>query len=146
MPHFPKPWYRPSRKTWYLEIHGKQHNLGSDRVQAFQKYADLVGKKAEEVKPPPAPESVVAIFDKFQSWVEANQAPDTYRWYKDRLQAFIDYIPEGLLVHQLKPFHVQEWVDAMPHSPGTKRNYIRAVKRAMKWAEELVGRQSSFDG
>jgi integrase len=133
--HFPKPWFRPSRKTWYVEIDGKQHNLGADRDAAFRKYHELM--TAPPSSPPPLPSSsVAAIFDRFLDWVEKHQAADTYRWYKDRLQSFLDHAPKGLLVGHLKPFHVQEWVDAMPHKNGTKRNYIRSVKRAMHWAEE----------
>jgi macrodomain Ter protein organizer (MatP/YcbG family) len=36
-----------------------------------------------------------------------------------------------LTVAHLKPFRVQEWIDAMPHASGTMRNYVRAVKRAL---------------
>ena len=32
MSHHPKPWYRKSRNVWYVEIDGKQHNLGPDRA------------------------------------------------------------------------------------------------------------------
>lgn len=28
MSHAPKPWLRPSRKTWYVEIDKEQHRLG----------------------------------------------------------------------------------------------------------------------
>ena len=31
MPHFPKPFYRKPRRRWYIEINGKQINLGPDR-------------------------------------------------------------------------------------------------------------------
>jgi integrase len=38
----------------------------------------------------------------------------------------------------LKPYHVQTWVDSHPDlASGARRNLITAVKRAMKWAEEL---------
>ena len=39
MPHFPKPFYRKPRRHWYVEIHGKQIDLGpegfNDRVMAL---------------------------------------------------------------------------------------------------------------
>lgn len=54
----------------------------------------------------------------------------------DRLQAFLpfrsaQFAVKELTVAHLKPFRVQEWIDAMPHASGTMRNYVRAVKRAL---------------
>lgn len=125
MPHFPKPWFRPSPNTWYVEIDGKQVNLGQDKDEAFRQYHKLMSQPRE--KPLPS-DSVAVILDRFFDWTEKHRAPDTYQWYKDRLQMFLDHIPAGLLVQDLKPFHVQEWIDKMPHKSGTKRNYVRSVK------------------
>lgn len=134
VPHFPKPWFRKSRKLWYVEIDGTQHNLGPDQEKAFKKYHELM--TAPKPAPLPPSDAVAAVCDRFVDWVEKHRSADTYRWYRDRLQAFLDAIPKGLTVAQLKPFHVQEWIDQMPHKSGTKRNYVRAVKRALAWAEE----------
>jgi integrase len=47
-------------------------------------------------------------------------------------------IDAGMTVDQLKPHHVQTWVDSQPALvPGSRRNLITAAKRSMKWAEEL---------
>ena len=67
------------------------------------------------------------------------QAPraGTYRWYKDRLQNFARSVP-SLTVNQLKPFHIQQWVDTHPNwSDGHRRGCIIAVQRAFRWAENL---------
>ena len=46
-------------------------------------------------------------------------------------------IPVDLTLDQLKPFHVQRWIDRyLALSDGTKRNYCRTIQRAMAWAEE----------
>lgn len=134
MPHFPKPWFRKSR-GWYVTIDGRQVPLGSERDHAFRKYRELVAS------PPPAPpplqsDAVAVLRDRVLDWAEKHRSPDTYCWYKDRLQAFLKHIPGELTINELKPFHVQEWIDAMTCRSGTKRNYVRAVKRAMAWAEE----------
>ena len=35
----------------------------------------------------------------------------------------------------LQPYHVQQWVDSYPdHSQTTRRNYLRSIKRCLKWA------------
>jgi hypothetical protein len=35
MTHFPKPFCRPARSLWYVQIDGKQINLGADKTEAF---------------------------------------------------------------------------------------------------------------
>lgn len=134
--HFPKPWFRPSRNTWYVQVNGKQINLGSDEKEAFRKYHEMMARPTAP-PPPVAADSVAVILDRFLDWVKEHRAPDTFQWYEYRLQKFLDFIPKGLLVSELKPFHVQEWIDGMKkRKSGTKRNCVRAVKRAMIWAEE----------
>jgi hypothetical protein len=140
MAHFPKPFFRPARQLWYVQVEGRQINLGADKDAAFTKYHRLMqSRTAAPVKPPAdAPPLVVAILDDFLDWTEKHRAADTYRWYKDRLESFAKLIDARLAVDQLKPHHVQKWVDNYPVTiaDGSKRNLIRAVKRAMKWAEE----------
>ncbi len=53
MPHFPKPFYRKPRCRWYVEIRGKQINLGPDRVGAFQKCHELMASPEAPVLPSP---------------------------------------------------------------------------------------------
>jgi integrase len=133
----PKPWFREDRGAWFVTLNGTRHNLGPDKQEAHRRFHTLMA--APPAAPPPAKpvgNSVAAVLDRFLDWVEIHRSPDTYRWYKDRLQAFLNFAPKGLLVTELKPFHVQQWIDTMPHKSGTKRNYVRAVKRAMLWAEE----------
>ena len=141
MPHFPKPFYKKKRRRWYVEIDRIQHNLGPDKDQAFERYHELMASaRPPETKPEVPPQSVLALIDKFLGWCEKNRAPDTYRWYKDRLEVFAcDGLPsETLTVDALKPYMLQEWIDGMDGVvDGTRRNYCRAVQRVMSWAEKL---------
>lgn len=134
MPHFPKPFFRKPRGLWYVQIDGKQHNLGPDRERAFEMYHELMRRPQSR---PVASGSVVAIVEAFLDWCRKHRAPDTYEWYRYRLQRFVDFAPPDLLVSQLKPFHVQQWIDQYGKlSNGSKRNYCRAIQRAMRWAEQ----------
>jgi integrase len=134
MPHFPKPFFRKSRGLWYVQINGQQHNLGPDQTKAFEQYYDLMRQPQPKRV---ASDSVVAIIDAFLEWCQKHRAADTYIWYQSRLQLFVKAIPSGLAVGRLKPFHLQQWIDRYDHlSSGAKRNYCRAVTRAMNWAEE----------
>jgi integrase len=129
----PEPWWWKERQAWFVTIDGVRHSLGRDEEDARQRFHELM---AEPRKRPVSSNSVVAVCDAYVDWVEKHRAPDTYRWYKDRLQRFVESIPPVLRVTQLRPFHVQQFIDRMELSSGTKRNYVRAVKRAMAWAEE----------
>src|SRR5262249_11436548 len=44
-------------------------------------------------------------------------------------------IPATLTVAELRPFHVQEWIDKQKWSDGMKRDAIVTVQRAFNWAE-----------
>ncbi len=132
MPKFAKPWYR-RRRGWYVTLDGQQIPLGKDREAAFERYHDLM-RQPRERKVPAA--SVVSIIDQFLDWVQKNRAADTYVWYQSRLQLFARKYPD-LLTKELKPIHVQQWIDGFDHlSSGSKRNHARAIVRCMAWAEE----------
>lgn len=134
MKKFPKPWFRPSRGLWYVTLDGQQHNLGPDQVAAFERYKALLASPKKRSAPS---ESVVFLIDRFLDWCQKNRAAETYRWYLDRLQAFVLTIDPDLKVAELKPYHVQAWVDGgTDWSNGTRRNAIASVKRVFIWAEE----------
>lgn len=139
--HVPKPFYRKSRDTWYVEVDGRQINLGKDRDAAFQRYHAIMAAPPEvrqaEVSGNGVGLRLTELFDRFLDWVKQHRSPDTFVWYQYRLQRFADRFPE-LTIGQLRPFHVQEWVDSFPdHSPTTTRNYMRCVKRCIKWGQTL---------
>ena len=131
----PKPWYRKDRKSWFVTINGQRYNLGRDRVRAFERFYALMAE------PSPSPvvqaESVLAIIDAFLEWTRKHRAERTYDWYRERCQSFVDAIPD-ICVRQLKPYHVQQWLDSRPHwSNGHKRGHITALMRAFNWAYKM---------
>jgi len=133
MPHFPKPYFRPSRRCWYVQSQGHETNLGPDRDAAFLRYHELMQRPHQA----PPSDGLVTLNDAFLEWCQKNRAPRTYDWYKGHLQCFADSIPASLTVGQLRPFHVQQWVDAKPWADGMKRGAIVAVQRALNWAVEM---------
>lgn len=135
MPHFAKPFYRKSRGLWYVQIEGKQHNLGPDRKKAFDRYHDLM-RETPQPKQVVANDSLAAIVDNFLDWNNKHRSPATYEWYRSRLQTFMERNPK-LKAATLRPYHVQQWVDSYADlSGGSKRNLIRSVQLAMRWAEQ----------
>ena len=133
MKKFPKPWYRPTRGLWYVTLNGVQHNLGPDKDAAFAQYRQLLGQPGQVVA---SRHTVASIVDAFLDWSQKHQAERTYFRYRDYCQSFINLFPD-LLVAELKPFHIQEWVDSQTGwGNTTKRNAIAAMKRAFNWADK----------
>ncbi len=134
MSHFPKPFFRKSRGLWYVQIDGKQHNLGSDREKAFDQYHALMRRSPAAKRVPN--DSLAGVVDSFLEWCQNHRSAATYQWYLERLQTFMQLHP-NLKLSALRPFHVQKWVDGYKElSGGSKRNLIRSMQRAMKWAEQ----------
>lgn len=128
----PRPWYRNARQSWFVTIGGVQHNLGPDKNEAFEQFYALMRKR--QLNKQVARESLLEICDRFLDWNKQHRKADTFEWYRIRLQDFIAGNSE-LQVADLRPFHVQQWVDRYPnHAPVTRRNNIRAIKRCLRWA------------
>jgi integrase len=51
--------------------------------------------------------------------------------------SFARTIPQGLTTARLKPFHVQQWLDANPGWKTGKRGAVIAVQRAFNWAVRM---------
>jgi hypothetical protein len=129
----PKPWYWKARRSWFVTLNGKRHNLGPDKAAAFDKLHQLLAQPAKQVV---RSDSVLVVIDAFLEWCSNHRAPDTFEWYQFRLQRFAETYPH-LKVDQLRPYHVQKWLDSMNGlSSGSKRNSCRAIKRTMKWAAQ----------
>lgn len=139
MPHYPKPFFRAKRGLWYIQINGHQHNLGPGTAEdADIAAAQLKLKLRQPVLQPVTVEGdqlLIELIDKFLDYVQKNLAPDTYEWYRSRLQCWSDTYPDLTLL-TLKKHHVRSWIDDIKGKPGTKRNYARAIQRCLSWCEE----------
>lgn len=137
----PEPFFREDRGLWYVQLRGKQHNLGRDRDEAFRRWHTLMSA------PEPLAESdlgevlLVSVVDEFLAWTKQRRAERTYTWYRKYMEMFVASLPdpENFPVSQLKPFHVERWISA-PGKEGWGPNYrhgaIRTVQRCFRWAEK----------
>lgn len=132
MPHFPKPFFRKPRGLWYVQLDGRQINLGPDRDEAFRRYHRLMGEPRDQQ---PRSDSLAVIIDAFLEWTQKHRAADTFEWYRYRLQRFIERYP-AIRAMELRPYHVETWADSYVQSVTSRRNYLRAVKRCLRWAKK----------
>lgn len=128
----PRPWFWQARRAWYVTLEGTRHRLGEEKPAAFQRFYQLMQQpKRCQV----ASQSLVAVIDEFLEWVHKHRAPSNYEGYRYRLQRFVERWP-NLRPDELRPWHVQQWADAFDISQTTRRNYLRAVKRCLRWAKQ----------
>ena len=137
MPHYPKPFFRKSRQLWYVQIDGRQINLGPDRDAAFTQYRDLMATPKSPVAAITAPPRRAARGGPLRPISRTGSSciarPAPISGTGGGCRAFARRYPE-LTIDELRPFHVQEWVDGQNIATTTQRNCIRAVKRSIKWA------------
>ena len=94
-----KPWFRKSNKRWYVWFNGKQVNLGPDKKAAFKRFHELLAQP--EHQPTPTVQganklSLAELADQFLDWVKRNRAPDTFEWYRSRLERCCQHYPAML--------------------------------------------------
>jgi integrase len=118
------PWFWDERGQWVVNIRGKRYYLGTDRDDAYRQWHELSAT-------PEATPGKVHIFREFLAWCKRYR-PDSFEWYESRINEFAKTIP-GMGVSELKPFHVQSWIDTKK-SDGHKRGCLIAVNRALNWA------------
>jgi integrase len=129
-----KPWFRKSNRRWYVWFDGRQLNLGPDRAAAHQRFYELMAQPKSSCRVPTTSEiSLAEVVDHFLGWVQQHRAPDTYEWYRYRLERLCQAYPR-LIAEQLRPFHVDDWVSRYELSVTSRRNYLRSAKRCYKWA------------
>lgn len=133
-----EPFWRSDRSCYYVQQGTRQRRLSPDKDEAWRMWHELMAKPPEERAAAPlvsADPLVVEILDAFLTWAEANSSPKTFKWRKENLQAFTSSIPKGLMVSELKPFHVTREMNAHPTWGGdTRANFARCVQRAFRWA------------
>lgn len=144
MPLYPKPFFRKPRNRWYVQIDGRQINLGPDEEEAFRQYHELMHNRGKEPttaisssSSPSKDPYLDSILDAFLGWCKVHREARTYTNYLDRLQSLLgDPVLRDLKVNDLKPHHLQNWVDAHGDrwGPMTKRGKIQSVQRALNWA------------
>jgi integrase len=138
MAHFPKPFFRPKKNRWYVQLDGKQVNLGPDQAVAFRRYHQIMGDRRQAVPVLSAPSNpkLVVVLDAFLEWCLQHREKRTFDTYKERIQDFLKVLDDKTLIAtDLRPYHLQHWVDSHPNwNPGMKRGRLQAVQRALNWA------------
>lgn len=147
----PKPYWKKSHKCWYVNLGGKTVKLSADKEEAFKLYADeLARSNVKEGRTSPQNVTVRDLLATFLDWTEKHKAAATWQWYrkyiigtcgktgKHKDGGFANFVSPRLLVRDLKPYHLENWLDARyPNADDdTKAGAITAILRAFNWAKD----------
>ena len=131
-PKFPKPWNRKKR-GWYLTLDGKQPLPGEG--EDFRLRAVSRDHAPSPAEPEGSRRGDGHGHRPVPGVVGEEPGPGYLRVVSGAAPTVRSVLPE-LRVRELRPFHVQEWIDSYAVESGTKRNLARTVVRCMNWAEE----------
>jgi integrase/recombinase XerD len=122
-----------------VQVDGKQINLGPQRDEAFRRYHAIMSGQANPLSrtatAQTTSETLIGLIEQFLTWTQKNKSPDSYEIYVRILSSFAKTLPQSFVAMQIKPFHIDDWVDTHPKwSSGMKRKAITAVQRVYNWA------------
>lgn len=128
------PWWWEQKQQYAVRIRGKRYFLGTDKEKAVKRFHELMAKGEAPPKPREQESKVTlaAVIDLFLEWTLKHREAGTYEWYRKYLQSFLDRVAR-LTVHDLKPHHVEDWMESHRWGPSTQRSAITAVSRAVAW-------------
>jgi len=116
VPHYPKPFFKPRRNTWYAEVNRVQHVLGKhpeglpppkkrggrweaprEILEAYHRLMTQLQEQTAAAPPPNAPPAVAAVVDECFGWLkgrvaEGSKATRTLAWYEGYLTSFLEHL------------------------------------------------------
>jgi integrase len=128
--------------TYYVEVKGTQHNLGTDKAEAKRKYGALLAAD-EPTEVAAGPLLVVELIDQFLAHLKKTaKAEATFKWYDKHLthkrSGFKSWLlgrHNRLAVTALKPAHVEDWILERYKKGGNhKIGGVRSANRVCNWA------------
>jgi integrase len=129
-----EPFYRKSRKAWYLQVGKRQIKLAENKAEAWAKWHSLMshGEPCEESKP-----TLKTICESFLNETKSSRSEKTWQWYGmyiDRLLLGIkgDTVAENVSMTDVQMLILKQ----VGWKQNTRHNFGRAVQRVFSWAEK----------
>ena len=127
----PKPFFRKSKNSWYLQIGSRQISLGKDKKAAFAKYHQIMASN----EPLSESTTVELLFERYLDWVKEHRKPGTYDKIRHHLSSFARYIGKSRKIATLSGSDLSLWVEGQTQWGSTMSNEaIVSVIRCFNWA------------
>lgn len=127
----PKPFFRKSKQTWYLQLGKRQISLGKDKKSAWQRYHQIMA----DTEPLKETATVEMLFERYLDWVQENRKPGTYDKVRYHLSRFAAFIGKQSKIAALSGSDLADWVeDESTWNSTTRNDAITSVVRCFNWA------------
>ena len=133
----PKINWQKSKGQYTTTIDGQFYRLGEDFEEA-DKLLRFLLRKHDLDEPSDGNPTFGEVVDSWLLFVEENHDKERFRLCFDRLQEFVQFIGCSLRVNDLRPSHVDRWLEkkAAVKSEGTRTNYKAIILAALNWAAD----------
>ena len=120
----PKPWFRKQTRSWYLQLDGKQINLGAKKRDAWNKYHEIMANGRASTRTL----TVVRLTEKYLAWCEHNLAPATFKKNRFHLRRFGAHIKPQLIATEPAGASLLAGKEWQPHKiQGWTPDFVPAV-------------------
>jgi integrase len=130
----PEPWYRESKKAWYVWHDGKQRRLGKDKDEAFRQFHLLMaGEKPTpkaKAEPNPAGLTVEALAQTYLAEAQRRLSATAYRVAEWMVRTFATLYGK-LPADDVRKHHVEAWVSKHPGWGDSTENLAKTRIGAM---------------
>jgi len=129
--------WQKSKEQYTTTIDGQFYRLGEDFEEADKLFRFLL-RKHDLDEPSDGNPTFGEVADRWLLFVEENHDKERYRLCFDRLQEFVKFAGRSLRVSDLRPSHVERWLEkkAAVKSEGTRTNYKAIILAALNWAAD----------
>ena len=127
----PRPFFRKFTQTWYLELGGKQINLGRDKKAAWDEYHSIMTSSRALAC---LTVTAAQFFEKYLEWVEENRAPATYQHATHYLTSFCRFVGKRKQLRHITEDHMSQWLAGHANwSSTTQSDAISHLNRGFSW-------------
>lgn len=134
-----KMWWHASRGCWYCKLNGKAIRLGEDRSEALRAFHRLMAERGLGEAPRPATMRLADVIDLWLVSLSKSLSPRTIECYGEYGESLSQFCG-GTPVANLKPSHLQKWLDA---NPGWKSEATRHLAISIA---KIIGRFADTEG
>ena len=136
----PKPWYRKSKKAWYLQVaRGVQKRLGKTKDEADRAYRAWLLEHGEQL--PTAERKRLTVAEVAQEFLDHSKRRNDARTYDFYCYFIVPFVERfgATPAATFPPLSFTKWLDEHEGWQGARRNAIIAVKRMFNWAVNDAG-------
>jgi integrase len=131
----PKPWYRASKKAWYLQVgRGQQLCLGKTKDDADRRYRQWLLEEGGQMPADSRRKLTIGeIGQEFLDHSKRHNDPKTYQFYCFFVVLFVERFGSASATEFI-PRTFNKWLDEQTGWKGSRRCAIIAIKRMFNWA------------